>query len=238
MPAAESRKPEGLVGLPVLVRSDSNQRGFEQPDDGRHDLVAVESFLRDVGLDALSDLPQHIAQLEHPLELGTVAVLAKMWVVTILLAAAAIAGSHLKVSVFMRANPHVGPRRGNYQRLESMQGFARPDHDAVGAHVREAAAVAVAANSRHRIGDVPETRRCGGPHVFVRDRLAQLSSSNSRAQCSRLMPRDGEAGRPIWTRRGRGGNLFLRPGPLDRSYGHPRLGVDPDLERHARRSPQ
>jgi hypothetical protein len=52
--------------------------------------------------------------------------------------------------------------------------------------------VALSANSRHRIGDVSQARSRRGPHVFMRQRLAQLSSWNSHARWSRLMPRVGE----------------------------------------------
>jgi len=71
---------------------------------------------------------------------------------------------------------------GGRAERDLLVGAAGRTDDAVGTDVREATAVALTANSRHRIGDVREARRYGGPHVFVRDRLAQLSSSNSRAQ--------------------------------------------------------
>jgi hypothetical protein len=132
------------------------------------------------------------------------------------------------------ADPDLRPGRRNHQGAEALQRFPRTDRLAIGTYVREATPYAVTANSRHRIGNVPEARGCRGPHVFTRHiRLTQLSSSDSHARWSRLMPRDGEAGRRIWTRRGLSGNLFLADLALERVYRHPRLRADPNLDRHA-----
>jgi hypothetical protein len=51
--------------------------------------------------------------------------------------------------------------------VETLQRVARADYLAVGIDVREAATVAVAANSRHRIGYVSKARGSRGPHVFM-----------------------------------------------------------------------
>src|SRR4051812_21656336 len=53
----EGRQAEGFVRLTVFVRADANERGLEQPDHRRHDLVAGETGQLDVGFDALTNLP-------------------------------------------------------------------------------------------------------------------------------------------------------------------------------------
>ena len=182
VPSAERGKAEGFVGFPVFVRADTNEGCFQQPDDGGHDLVAREAGQRDIRFDALADLPQHVAELEHPLEFRAVAVLPELRMVAVLFAAAAVARRHLEMAVFVRTDPHVGPRRRNHEHAKTAQRIAGTNHFAVGSDVRETTSVTVTADSRHRITDVSQTRRDRGPHVFVRNGLPQLSSSGSRAR--------------------------------------------------------
>ena len=85
-------------------------------------------------------------------------------------------GTGLEAAILVGADPHVGPCWWNDERAEAAEGVARTNHLAIGADVREATAVAVPSNSRHRIGDISQARRSGGPHVFVTNGLAQLSS--------------------------------------------------------------
>src|SRR5205823_7238509 len=72
MSTTQRGEPEGLVGLSVFVGADANQSRFEQPHYGGHNLVASEAGQRDVRFHSLSDLPEHIAELEHALELRAI----------------------------------------------------------------------------------------------------------------------------------------------------------------------
>ena len=121
MTTPESGKSEGFVGFSIFVRADANKRRFEKPDHGRHDLVAGESGELNIGLHALADLPQHVTELKHPLEFRSVAVLPKLRMIAVLLAAARVPRRHLQVSVFVGTDPDLRPCRWNNQRAEPLQ---------------------------------------------------------------------------------------------------------------------
>src|SRR5947207_7501765 len=87
--------------------------------------------------------------------------------------------------ILVWTDPDIGPRRRDDERAKALQRIARPNHFAIGADVREAASVAMPANSRQRIGDISQARRSGRPYVFVNNGLAQLSSSAWRARSTR-----------------------------------------------------
>jgi len=57
----------------------------------------------------------HFAEVEEPLELGAVAMLPKTRMIAILLPPTAIPRSDLKVSVLVRTDPHLCPRRWDHQ---------------------------------------------------------------------------------------------------------------------------
>src|SRR2546423_2179758 len=128
-------------------------------------------------------------------------------VVAILFAAARITSGHLKVAVLVRADPHIGPRRRNYERFESLDRVSCRNDSAVGSDIRKAATLPMPANSRHRVAYISESRGGGGSHVFMGNGLSQLSPSRSTARIAsrrRTLKRDVA----IWTRRKRGGNRF------------------------------
>ena len=75
----------------------------------------VSSGQGDVRFHALTNLAQHVAQLEHSLEFRPISLLTKLGMVAVLLAAATIARGNLQVAVLVGTNPDIGPRRRNHE---------------------------------------------------------------------------------------------------------------------------
>ena len=146
----------GLVLARVLVVADADQGLVEQAHHGGKQLAAAEVVGAQVALDALAQRRQHLAELEHAAELGAVARLAVRRVVAVLLAAARVARRRLDVAVGVGADPDVGPRRRDGERVETLADLARDDALAVGQVVGPAGAGALARDAAERVGDVPQ----------------------------------------------------------------------------------
>jgi hypothetical protein len=174
VPAAQRGEAVGLVGFRVLVRADPDQGALEQPHDGGHDLLARQAGPPDVELDALANLPQHLAEREHAVELRFVALRSEFRVVAVLLAAARVPRGYLQVSVRMRADPHARPGGRNRQRADALQGGFIPDGPPVGTGIGEALALALARDPRHRVRDIAQPGRLRGNHVLVGEGLCHI----------------------------------------------------------------
>jgi hypothetical protein len=161
MSAPKRRQTERLIGFGILVGADADERPLEQPHDGCHHLLAGVTGTGDVALDSLADFLNHSAEREHALEFRPVTMAAKPGVISVLLSATAIAGRHLQMTVLVGADPDVRPRRGNHQQTEPFEHGGRADYAALGVYILEPAAVPMPSNSRHRIGNVAQTRRKG-----------------------------------------------------------------------------
>ena len=158
MPATERRQSKRFVRLSIFIRADSDEGRLEEPYDRRHHLVARQSGKGDVRLDALSDLPQHVTELEHTLELRAVPMLSEARMVPILLPTASVARCDLKVSILEGADPDIGPRRRNHEGLEPGEHLRRANYLAVGVNIIEPAPMLLASNARHCVGYVAKTR--------------------------------------------------------------------------------
>ena len=170
--AAKRREAEGVVLLRQLVAADADQRALEQPDDRRHHLPPRKSRERDVALDVLANLPQHVAQLDHPLELRVIAVRAKIRMVAVLLASTCIARRDLEMSFRDRADPDVAPRGRDHQRAKSLDVLTLANDATVRIDVREASADATPADAGQRVRHVPKPRGFRGGDEFSRRSLA------------------------------------------------------------------
>jgi hypothetical protein len=137
----------------------------------------LQTGKRDVLLDVLAHLPQHVAQLDHPLELRVIAVRAKVRMVAVLLAAARVARRDLQMSFRDRTDPHVAPRGRNHQRAKATNVRALADDAAVRIDVREAPAGSAPADARLRVRHVSQPCRFRGSDELSRRPLAHRSSS-------------------------------------------------------------
>src|SRR5262249_38611209 len=88
VPPAQRGEAEGTVLARVLVVADADQRLVEQRHDGREDLPPRELARAQVALDALADLREGLAELEHAPEFRLIARVAVQRVVAVLLAPA------------------------------------------------------------------------------------------------------------------------------------------------------
>ncbi len=89
----------GPVLLRVLVVADADQRCLQQPDDQRQDLLPRQPVAPQVGLDALADARQRLAEGNHVLILVGIANLAPLRVIAVLLASLRIASGRLDVAI-------------------------------------------------------------------------------------------------------------------------------------------
>ena len=82
--------------------------------------------------------------------------------IAVLLAPARVARGDLEMSVLVRADPDVGPRRRNHEGAEAVDRVLGDDQAAVGVVVREAATAALAADAGYDVADVAQPRRDRG----------------------------------------------------------------------------
>src|SRR5437868_2568742 len=87
VPGAQRRQSEGLVRARVLLVADPFARPLEKSHDRRENLLAREARPGEVALDPRADARQRAAEVEHPVVLGAVPLLAPARVVAVLLAA-------------------------------------------------------------------------------------------------------------------------------------------------------
>src|SRR5687767_4284262 len=128
----------------------------------------------------LAHLPQHGAQLDHPLELRAIAVRAKIRVVAILLPSTRVARRDLEVSLRHRTDPDVAPRRRDRQGAEATDARSLPDDATVRIEIGEPAADATPVDAGHRVRHVPKPRRFRGSN--------ELSSRSVAHDLSRTWP--------------------------------------------------
>src|SRR3712207_1378363 len=98
MPITERGEPERLVQARVLLVAHADEAQLEQANDGREDLLPLQTGLREVRLDPLADGRERARELDHPGELGRLAGLAELRVVAMLLATPCIASRRLQVT--------------------------------------------------------------------------------------------------------------------------------------------
>ena len=112
---AERGQAIRLVVARVLIVPHPDAGHLQQPHDRREHLFAGKSRARDILVHLLANRRQQPAEREHAVELGVVPYGAVLGMVTVLLAAAGVAAGHLDMSVSTRADPDVGPGRGNHE---------------------------------------------------------------------------------------------------------------------------
>ena len=143
--------------------------------------------------------------------------LTKTGVISVLFPALRVAGSYLEMSIGIRADPHVRPRRRNDKRTKTLQHLGRTNDLAVGIGIAEPPAMALPANSRHRICDISKSRGCRGIDVLPRYGLSQLVLLKGGRGRSTGLGRGAE--RRVWT-------LELSPGNARYLLGKPPLRVE------------
>ena len=178
----QRREPVGLVLLRQLLRPHPDQRLLEEPDHGGEHLGPRVSRKEHVALDGLADLQDHLAEPEHPLELRAVALRAEFGVVAVLLAPLRVARGHLQVSVLVRADPHLRPRRRDHERAEAPDQRAVADGASVRVQVRKAGARAPASNARQRVAGVAQPRGPRGLEMFVAKAIGSGPPEPARAR--------------------------------------------------------
>ena len=118
---AHRGQPVRFVLFRVLVVADADQRRFQQVHDRRDDLLLRQSALVQVLIDPLTDFRQRLPELDHVLVLRLFADLAPFLVIAVLLAPLAVTAGGLEMAVRLRADPDVGPRRRDDERLDALQ---------------------------------------------------------------------------------------------------------------------
>ncbi len=118
----EGRQPERSVEARVLLVPDPEEGQLQQPDHGGRDLLAGEASHAEIVGHPPANPRQPLTEANHPLELVDIASIAEPGVVAVLLPSAGVAARGLEVAVCNRADPDVGPRRGNGQRPDPSPG--------------------------------------------------------------------------------------------------------------------
>jgi hypothetical protein len=160
--SAQRCEPVRLVVARQILRPHADERTLQQPHHGREHFVTRESLQEDVALDSLPDLPDDFAEVEEALELRALAISPETGMVAVLLAPARVTRGDLEVSVLVRADPDVGPRRRDHERAEALNRVLGDDKTAIGVVVREAATAALAADARDDVADVTQPGRDRG----------------------------------------------------------------------------
>jgi len=156
MSPLERGEPVGTVFLGVFGVAYPDQGLLEQPDHGGQHFGAGKTRAGQVLLHPAPDLGQHLAELEHPPELGLVSNLAVLGVVAVLLPALGVPCRGLDMAVGGRADPDVFPCRRDDQRADPGQNFRVLDHLTIGSQKAEPAADALPPDAGERVAHVPE----------------------------------------------------------------------------------
>jgi len=121
VPVAHRREAEGVVLLGVALVADADAGALEQPNDERQHLAARQSLQRHVGAHLAAHARQHARELGKMVELVGVAHFTPARVVAVLLSSARIAAGCLQVAAFIAADPDIGPRRRDRERLDPLE---------------------------------------------------------------------------------------------------------------------
>ena len=120
MAAAQRRQAEALVGAGILFVADAHMLGVEQAHDRGEHGVALDLALPEVGLDALAELGQSLAELAAAVIFGGVLPGAIIGVVAILLAPAGVLAGRLDMPVGGLAEPGVDISGGERERIQAV----------------------------------------------------------------------------------------------------------------------
>src|SRR5258706_624669 len=154
---AQRGQAVGAVGARVLVVADPDQGLVEQANHGREQLAAAEISRAQVALDALAQLGQRLAELQHPAEFRLVARFPVRRVVAILLAAPRVASGGLDVPGGVGTDPNFGPGRRNGERVEAPARGGIADPLAVRRVVGPSRPRAAPAYSGGYVGDIDQS---------------------------------------------------------------------------------
>src|SRR2546425_12541202 len=164
---AQGGEPEGAVLAGVFVVAHADQRLVEQHHHGGEDLAPRQVARAQIALDALADLGEHFAELEHAAELGFVARLAVARMVAILLSSARVARRRLDVSPGIGTDPDLGPGGRDRKGIDPFALGCRGDARSVRRIKGPTLARAFAPDSGEAVGDVAEPGAGGGLAVLV-----------------------------------------------------------------------
>src|SRR5579862_1218274 len=140
---AHRGQPDPVILVRVLLAADTEHADVEQPDGG-----GEHSFsLKVVGpLELASQTSakpwQLVGELEHPLELRAIAVLAPPLVVQVLPAARGVDAGGLKVTRRVGADPHILPSRRDHEIANAREVLGRLNTPTLGVDIAEASAAA------------------------------------------------------------------------------------------------
>ncbi|VWC30193.1 hypothetical protein BPS26883_06363 [Burkholderia pseudomultivorans] len=178
MPLAQRRQPVRLVLARVFRVADARERRVEQPDDRRDDLLARHAGPREVARDAGADTRQRERERGHSRILVRVARRSPLRVIAVLLAPARVAAGRLQMAARVRADPDVGVRGRNRERVDSRDLVRIADPLAVLRVIREAVAHATTRVARLPVVDV--TQRGGRARVGHAHAVAGRGAGRAR----------------------------------------------------------
>ena len=146
---------------PRLVNDGSRVSSRSALHDGGQYLAAAQFGGAQVAFGALPDGRQHLAQVEHVAKFRLVARIAITRMVAVLLAAAGIARGGLDMAFRIRADPHVGPRRRNDQRIDAAALLGIADASAAGFEENPTLAGPAPRDAGHTVGHIIKTGTAG-----------------------------------------------------------------------------
>ena len=158
---AKRCQAEGLVGVGVLIVTDTDKRRLEQADDRGEHFVPWKPRQREIPFHPRTDLRQNVRKRHDASVLELVSVLPPPLVIAVLSAATRITTDGLNVRVPRRRDPHVRPRRWDRERLDAREDD-RIAHDlAVRGAIRERRTSTLARDAGTRVGDIAQPRLAG-----------------------------------------------------------------------------
>jgi hypothetical protein len=144
------RQAEGIVLPFVFFVADADEGGFQEPDNGGHDLVACELLVLQVTGHTAADSGQGFRESRHAIVLRFVARLSPLRMIAVLLSATSVAPDGLEMSLRYGTDPYFPPRRRNCETLDPPERLCIPDNVTVRIEITKGF---VRSNSA-------ETRRC------------------------------------------------------------------------------
>src|SRR4051794_5500818 len=136
--AAKRRQPERPIEPRVLFVADPDACRLQQPDHRGKDLLAGHPRAGEVGVAPAADPRQDAPEFDETLVLRLVPARTPAFVIPVLLSSPSVPAGRLEVAVWVRADPHLGPRRRDRKRADPAENGGVVDRPPLDVPVREA----------------------------------------------------------------------------------------------------
>ena len=162
MAIAQRRQTEASVVARIVGIAHADHGNIEQVDDRRQNLLTRKTALRHMAADGCTHIGQRLCEVDQALILVLIPFCPECRVIAVLLATPRIAPRRLKMTVGVRAYPHIPIGRGYGQRADTGQRRLVLDRRSIRATIGKASAGSAARNARDVVTNEIECRLCVG----------------------------------------------------------------------------